>query len=76
MQCHYARWEDTMELVSYLFTSGSHKIVDIVTEYRHRKEQTKKSITSIRDDFLQRCLAMYVTKIVTIFHYLIEEHKL
>lgn len=40
----------------------SHKIVDIVTEYRHRKEQTKKSITSIRDDFLQRCLAMYEQK--------------
>lgn len=36
----------------------SHEIVDIVTEYRHRKEQTKKSITSIRDDFLQRFLAM------------------
>lgn len=36
-------------------THERHKIVDIVTEYRHRKEQTKNLITFIRDDFLQSC---------------------
>lgn len=36
-------------------THERHKIVDIVTEYRHQKEQIKNLITFIRDDFLQSC---------------------